>query len=178
MFLYMSSPRNLRPIDRVIDVLIDRRHPFWKDERQTAIYNEAAAAALVLQAILVVIIGGIGLLVVGKAAIGIVTAMVLTVTAGQMLIFGVLVRRHVDFDLNEWNKHASPIRKTVAIGLGLFYVACYLWARFHTSNIGDLDGSTIAGMATGAAFAIGLFLFAGAAAKRALRKRQAQDEHE
>ena len=174
----MSSSADARPIDRLVDVLLDRKHPFWSDERQAAIYNEAAAAALTLQAILVVFIGGIGLLVVGKPAIGIVTALVLTVTAGQMLIFGVLVRRHVEFDLKTWNRQASPLRRGVALVLGLFYVACYLWASFHPTKFAEMDWSTIAGMVTGAAVAIALVALAGAASKRAVRTRQDQDDHE
>lgn len=170
-------PSSVKPhaIDRVVDALIDRKHPFWNDERQSAVYNEAAAAALVLQGFLIVLVGGIGLLVVGRPATGIITAMVLTVTAGQMLIVGVLVRRHVEFDAKTWSRQASPVRKGVAALLFVFYVVCFLWARFHSVKRTDLDGSTIAGMVTGAAFAVVLLLLVGAASKRAIRKRQAND---
>lgn len=169
-----SSPKP-HAIDRVVDALIDRNHPFWNDERQSAIYNEAAAAALALQGFLIVLVGGIGLLIVGRPAIGIVTAMVLTVTAGQMLVVGVLVRRHVEFDARTWSRQASPARKGVAALLFAFYVACYLWARFHSGERGHLDGSTVAGLVTGAAFAVGLMALAAALSRRAIRKRDTQD---
>jgi hypothetical protein len=166
------------PLDRIVDVLIDRKHPFWKDERNAAIYNEAASAALVLQTFLIVIIGGIGLLFAGKAAVGIITAMVLTVTVGQALIFGVLLRRHVEIDVKTWQKQSTMRRRIVSGGLALFYLACCLWAQFHQTKIGKLDASSIAGMVTGAAFAVGLFVLVGWASRRALKKRQAQAEAE
>ncbi len=103
-------------------------------------------------------IGGIGLFVVGKPAIGIVTVLVLTVTAGQMLIFGVLVRRHVEFDLKTWSRQASPLHRGLALVLGLFYAACYVWASFPTTKFAEMVRSTIAGMVTGAAVAIALAL--------------------
>lgn len=174
-----SNPTQAVPpvhrIDRVVDALIDRKHPFWKDERQAAIYNEAACAALVLQAFLLVIIGGIGLLVVGKPAIGIVTAMVLTVTLGQMLIFWVLLRRHVEFDAKTWRKQTSAKRKAIALCSYLFYLGCFTWAKSRDTKFGGLDFSTIAGLITGAITAVGLIALVSWTSKRAVKKRQAQD---
>lgn len=114
----------------------------------------------------------------GKAAVGIVTAMVLTVTAGQILIVSVLLRRHIDFDVKAWSKPASSTRKGLAVLLVLFYASCYLWATRDTFTGGDLDASTLAGMATGAAFAIGLLFVVVAASKRVMRKHQAEDDAE
>ena len=172
-----SSALNQR-IDRFVDVLIDRQHPFWSDERNAIVYNEAASAALVLQTFLMVFIGGIGLLIVGKPALGLVTAMVLTVTLGQMLILGVLLRRHVEFDLKTWTKQASGKRKLFGLCTYVFYVACFLWAQFRGSKTGNLDGSTIAGLIVGAAAAIALFVLLGWALKRAVKKRQLLDDTE
>ncbi len=169
----MTSSGAPHRIDRIVDVLIDRNHPFWKDERQAAIYNEAAAAALVLQAFLMVIVGSIGLHIVGKPAIGLVTAMVLTVTVGQFLIMGVLLRRHVDFDVKTWTKQASSKRKLFALCTYLFYVVCLLRTQFGDTKFDKLDASTIAGLAAGAAFAIGIGVLVSKASKRAIQKRQA-----
>jgi putative transcriptional regulator len=66
--LYMNATQTSR-IDRFVDVILDRDDPFWKDERQRAIYNEAAAAALTLQSYLICIAGGVGMLVAGKAVV-------------------------------------------------------------------------------------------------------------
>ncbi len=174
-----SNPTQAVPpvhrIDRFVDALIDRKHPFWKDERNAAIYNEAASAALVLQTFLLVIIGGIGLLIAAKPAIGIVTAMVLTATLGQMLIFWVLLRRHVEFDVKTWSKQASAKRKAIGLCTYLFYMSSLAWTKFRDTKIGKLDVSTIAGMVTGGAAAIALLALAGWASKRAIKKRQAQD---
>jgi hypothetical protein len=161
-------------IDRFVDALIDRKHPFWKDERNAAIYNEAASAALVFQTFLLVIIGGIGLLIAGKPAIGIVTAMVLTATLGQMLIFWVLLRRHVEIDMKTWSKQASAKRKAIGLCTYLFYVGAFIWAKFRDAKVGNLDLSTVAGMVTGGAAAIALFALLGWASKRAIKKRLAQ----
>ncbi len=169
-----SSTQPARRIDRLVDALIDRKHPFWQDERQSAIYNEAASAALVLQTFLIIIVGGIGLVLVGKPAIGLVTAMVLTATLGQFLIFGVLLRRHVEIDVKSWQKHASKTRKVVGLAVGGFYLACFLWVKYRSTKIGKLDLSTIAGLVTGAAFAVALFALISIASKRAIQKRQAQ----
>jgi plasmid maintenance system antidote protein VapI len=174
----MSSSNPTRPvhrIDRLIDTLIDRKHPFWKDERQAAIYNEAASAALVLQTFLLVIIGAIGLLIAGKPAIGIVTAMVLTATLGQMLIFWVLLRRHVEIDMKAWSKQASLKRKAIGVCTYLFYVGAFTWAKFRGTTIGNVDLSTIAGLITGSVTAIALFTLVGRASKRAIKQRQAQN---
>ncbi len=174
----MSTSSSNHRIDRIVDTLIDRNHPFWQDERQAAVYNEAAAAALALQAILIIVVGGIGLLLVGRPAIGIVTAMVLTVTVGQVLIFGVLLRRHVAFDTKKWREQSSPTRRRVSLLLGVFYVACYVWARFHDTHFSKIDWSTIAGFATGIGFALALVALGAFASKRAIAKRQTHDGNE
>ena len=40
MILYMKSSRFDTRIDRIMDALLDRQHPFWRDERQRAVYTE------------------------------------------------------------------------------------------------------------------------------------------
>jgi hypothetical protein len=172
----MTSSALPHRIDRIVDVLIDRKHPFWQDERQAAIYNEAAAAALVLQAFLLVIVGSIGLLIVGKPAVGLVTALVLTATVGQLLIMGVLLRRHVEFDMKAWTKQASAKRKLFALCTYLFYVGCFVWTQYRDTKLGKFDTSTIAGLVVGGAFAIGLFALVGWASKRAIQKHQAASQ--
>jgi hypothetical protein len=104
--------------------------------------------------------------------------MVLTVTAGQALVLGVLLRRQVEIDLKTWSKQTSVTRKAVGASLALFYLACCLWAQFHTTKVGKVDGSTVAGLITGAAFAVGLLALVSRASKRAIKKRQLQDESE
>lgn len=99
--------------------------------------------------------------------------MVLTVTVGQLLIMGVLLRRHVEFDLKAWAKQASPKRKLFALCTYLFCVGCFMWTQFRDTNVGSLDASSIAGLVVGGVFAIGLFALVGWASKRAIQKHQA-----
>jgi hypothetical protein len=171
----MTSTASTHRIDRIVDALIDRKHPFWQDERQAAVYNEAAAAALVLQGILIPVIGGFGLLVVGRPAVGIVTAMVLSVAAGQWLIFGVLMRRHVHFDTKAWRQGSSMTRRAIGIVVGIFYIGCYLWARFHSFDVTKIDRPTWIAIAVGLMAGIAAMVFAQRAYKQRVKKHEVQD---
>jgi hypothetical protein len=174
----MTSTASPHRIDRIVDALIDRKHPFWQDERQAAVFNEASSAALVLQSILLPVVGGICLLIVGRPAIGTVTAMLLTLVIGQFLVMKVLLRRHVHFDTKAWRKDSSPFRKRVGLLAGLFYVACFLWARFHTLSPSKVDTETWAGLGSGIAFTVFAMAVATYAHKRSLKKHQPEDVNE
>jgi hypothetical protein len=126
MMLYMNTQQTTSRLDHFVDALLDKKHPFWKDERQRAVYNEAAAAALVLQTILVVFVGSIGLLVGGREVLGLVTAIVLSGTVGQYLIMAILTRRHVELFPGSFGKQVSPGRTIFAICLGLLYAGSAL----------------------------------------------------
>ena len=156
-------------IDRTVDALIDREHPFWQDERQAAVYNEAASAALVLQATLIPIVGGIGLLIAGKPAVGLVTAIMVAAGVSQWLVLGVLLRRRVNIDLSEWRKGMSTRRKVVSAAVGLFYAACFAWVQFRTFDL-PKDRDTVVGMVVGAASAIIALVIVGRMSKRNLAK--------
>ncbi len=171
----MSTPTKPPVIDRIVDLLIDRNHPFWKDERQTAMYNEAAAAALALQGILIVLIGGIGLIVVGTKALGLITAMVLTVVGAQGLVLAMLKRRHIDFDFPGW-KQSSTASKRISVSLSIFYLACFFWAKFFEETTSKFDQSTAAGMVVGALSAIGLFAVLATVLVRKLKHGQSMDD--
>ena len=134
-----------------MDALLDREHPFWRDERQRAVYTEAATAALVLQSVLMPIVGGIALLVGGRSILGVITAMMLILSLSQWLIFAVLARRNVDLDLGKWRKDSSPTRRRLSIGLAIFYTGCVLWVLF-SGNVVD-DSSTLMGVVSGMAVA-------------------------
>jgi hypothetical protein len=174
----MTSTASTHRIDRIVDALIDRKHPFWQDERQAAVYNEASSAALVLQSILLPVVGGIGLLVVGRPAIGIVTAMMLTLLIGQFLVMRVLIRRHVQFDSKAWRQGSSIFRKRMGLIVGIFYVACFLWARYHSLNPSKVDTETWAGLASGIAFTVLAMAVALYVHKRSLKKHELQDTNE
>jgi hypothetical protein len=155
--------------DRLIDLLLDRKHPFWKDERQTAVYTEGATAAFIFQSLLVPVVGGIGLLIGGKQVLGIITAMVLTVGMGGWLVFGVLARRHVDIDVKQWTKDSSRTRRAVSIVISLFYAACVLWVLYRDS-LKTGDRSTVLGSLVGAGTAIAGFVVAAKVLRR-MKKR-------
>ena len=146
MILDMKSSSFDTRIDRIMDALLDRHHPFWRDERQRAVYTEAATAALVLQSALLPIVGGIALLVGGRQFLGVITAMMLILSLSQWLIFAVLARRNVDLDVSKWRKDSSPLRRRLSVGLALFYTGCVLWVLF-SGNIDD--SSTLVGIASG-----------------------------
>lgn len=129
-----SSAAPSSRLDRLVDFLLDRQDPFWNDERHRAIYNEAAAAALMLQTYLVVVVGGVGLLIVGRPALGLVTTIVLCGTAGHYLIMAILNRRHVELFPRGWRKKTSWGSKAFAIAITLFYIACALWAMVGGGN--------------------------------------------
>jgi uncharacterized BrkB/YihY/UPF0761 family membrane protein len=147
--VYMSTDHFSSRLDRFVDLLLDKKHPFWKDERQRAVYNEAAAAALMLQSFLVVFVGAIGLLVVGKPALGLVSTIVLCGTIGQYLIMVILKRRHVEMFPAGWHRQTSPGRRAFAIALALFYVACALWTMLD-----DRNRDAAHGMLVGVVFAL------------------------
>ncbi len=171
----MTSFASPHRIDRVVDALLDRQHPFWQDERQAAVYNEASSAALVLQSILLPIVGGVGLLIVGRPAIGIVTAMMLTMLAGQGLIMRVLTRRHVQLDPKAWRKGSSPFRQRASLLVAIFYIACFAWARFNTFNPSKVDKASLASLLGGVAFGLAAATAALYAYKRSIKKRHVQD---
>jgi hypothetical protein len=175
MILYMSLTTSPHRIDQIVDALIDRKHPFWKDERQAAVYNEASTAAVALQALLLPVVGGVCLLIAGRPAIGIVTAMILTSVLAQGLIMRVLMRRNVQVDGKSWRKDSSPFRKRVGLSVAIFYLACFFWARFHTLNPAKIDGATWAGIVVGGAFVIGAALYAS---NRSANKNHSQDTGE
>jgi hypothetical protein len=145
--LYMNTNQTPSRLDRFVDLLLDKKHPFWKDERQRAIYNEAAAAALMLQTMLVVFIGSIGLLIGGGKVLGLVTAIVLCGTAGQFLIMAILTRRHVDLFPTGWQKQTSRNRKAFSIAISLFYAASALYVMLTDGS--DLNKSRVAGLLFG-----------------------------
>jgi hypothetical protein len=146
--LYMNTNQSSSRLDRFVDLLLDKKHPFWKDERQRAVYNEAAAAALMLQTALVVFVGGVGLLIVGKPAFGLVSTIVLCGTVGQYLIMAILNRRHVEMFPAGWHKQTSPGRRAFAIALALFYVACALWTMLDGGNKDAAHGMLVGGVFT------------------------------
>jgi MFS family permease len=145
--LYMKTNQTSSRLDRFVDLLLDKKHPFWKDERQRAVYNEAAAAALMLQTILVVFAGSIGLLIGGKQVIGLATAIVLCGTVGQYLIMAILTRRHVELFPSGWGKQVSPGRKVFSVCLTLLYAGSALFVV--SGNGKDWGTSAIAGVIAG-----------------------------
>jgi uncharacterized BrkB/YihY/UPF0761 family membrane protein len=165
--VYMSTDHSSSRLDRFVDLLLDKKHPFWKDERQRAVYNEAAAAALMLQSFLIVFVGAIGLLVVGKPALGLVTAIVLCGSVGQYLIMAILNRRHVDLFPSGWQRQTSLGRRVVAALVALFYVACVLWVLLDRQ-----DEDTRHGLLVGGVF--GLAVWGGIAIALLYKKNQKQ----
>jgi hypothetical protein len=152
----MNTNQTPSRLDRFVDLLLDKKHPFWKDERQRAVYNEAAAAALVLQSILVTFVGSIGLLVGGVKVLGLVTVLVLSMTVGQFLIMAILTRRHVDLFPAGWQKQTSRSRKIFSIALSLFYAASALFVMLTDGT--DWDRSGIAGLVVGGLGGAGVVL--------------------
>jgi peptidoglycan biosynthesis protein MviN/MurJ (putative lipid II flippase) len=143
----MTQPRESQ-LERLADLLLDRNHPFWSDERQKAEYNEAAAAALQLQTFALVIVAGLALLVGGRPVLGAVTALVLAGTCGQWLMLGLLTRRNVEVFPKGWRHQASSTRKAVSLACGLFYLGCYMWVSMQSNTF---DRSTVVGVVAGAA---------------------------
>jgi hypothetical protein len=148
MMLYMNtSAAPSSRLDRFVDLLLDSKHPFWKDERQRSVYNEAATAALMLQTLLTFVVGTIGLLVGGVKVLGIVTAMVLCGTVSQFLIMAILTRRHVDLFPAGWQKHTSKSRKTVIIALSFMYAGSVFFVMLTDGT--DWSRSGVAGLVVG-----------------------------
>jgi hypothetical protein len=154
--LYMKTNQTSSRLDRFVDLLLDKKHPFWKDERQRAVYHEASTAALSLQSILVTLIASIGILIAGVKVIWLVIALVLTVSATQFLIMAILSRRHVNLFPSGWQKQTSRNRKIFPIAVNLFFLACVLFAMLSDGK--DWDRSTIAGMLVGGLTGAGVTL--------------------
>jgi hypothetical protein len=157
MMLYMNTNQTPSRLDRFVDLLLDKKHPFWKDERQRAVYNEAAAAALMLQTFLVVFVGSIGLLIVGKPVLGLVTAMVLCGTVGQYLMMAVLNRRHVELFPSGWQKQTSAGRRAFALAIWLLYVLSAAWV-FASDAESDSSKGALVGGAIGIVVLLGVIL--------------------
>jgi hypothetical protein len=156
--------------DRFVDLLLDRRHPFWADERQAAVYTEAATAALNFQAFAVVVVASATLLVGGKPVLGAVTALVLAATCGQYLIMAILTRRHVDLFPGGWRRQMSKGRAAVTLVVALLYVASALWVLGRSQPF-DPTGSDVAlaafGLAVGGGAVGALSAWSSRRAKRA-----------
>lgn len=111
--------------DRVLDFLLDRRHPFWRDERQGAIYNEASAAALQFQALLLLPVASGCLFIWGRPALWAVLAIVGFCSLSQYLVFGILRRENVELFPPDWRKQVSPSRRIIApASVSMFFFAC------------------------------------------------------
>jgi hypothetical protein len=126
----MSSSKSPSRIDRFVDALIDRNHPFWNDERQTAVFHEASTAGFTLQGIVLPIVGSLCLLIGGRPVIGVVTAMLLTSVLSQFLVQALLARRHVEIDMKSWRRDSSRFRRLLTVAVVALYFACFAWARF------------------------------------------------
>jgi hypothetical protein len=157
--LYMTtSAAPSSRLDRFVDLLLDKNHPFWKDERQRAVYNEASAAALVLQTVLMVFIGSVGILIGGVKVLGLVTAILLCTTVGQFLIMAILTRRHVDLFPTGWQNQTSRNRKLFSFALVGMYAGSALSVMI--SNGKDWNVSTAFGTVVGGLVGGGLSLAA------------------
>ncbi len=158
-------------VDRIVDALIDRQHPFWKDERQAAIFNEASNAALNLQSLLLPIVGSVGLLIVGRPAIGIVTAMVLTGSVGQWLVLSVLVRRHVAVDMKGWMSSTSRTRRLISGAVIVGYIASLARAWTMGETFDRPDWSTTLSFGGGLLFSLAIASAAYLAVTRTVRQK-------
>jgi hypothetical protein len=159
--LYMTtSAAPSSRLDRFVDLLLDRNHPFWNDERQRAVYNEASAAALVLQTVLTVFVGSIAILIGGVKVLGLVSSIVLCATVGQFLIMAILTRRHVDIFPTGWQKQ-SRNRKLFSIALVTLYAGSALFVMISNGkdwNISTVVGTLVGGL-VGGGLGIGAILF-------------------
>ncbi len=147
--------------DRLVDALIDRKHPFWRDERQAAVYHEGSTAAMTLQSLLAPIVGGVCMLIGGKPVIGAVVVMLLVSTFCQQILVGILFRKRVSIDPKAWARGSSRGRKLTIAMVFLFYTGCYLWAsgaaRFDSTPDGRSLAAVAAALVCGGAVAGGLF---------------------
>jgi hypothetical protein len=160
--LYMTtSTAPSSRLDRFVDLLLDKNHPFWKDERQRAVYNEASAAALALQTILTVFVGSIAILIGGTKVLGLVTTIVFCATVGQFLIMAILTRRHVDLFPKGWQNQTSRARKLFSFALVTLYAGSALFVMISNGkdwNISTAIGTLVGGVVSGGA-GIGAILF-------------------
>lgn len=120
--------------DRLVDALIDRKHPFWRDERQSAVYHEASTAAMTMQSLLAPVVGGVCMLIGGKPVVGAVLGMLFVGIVCQQIIVGILFRRRVGLDPGAWFKGASRPRKLATAVVFLFYISCYMWVSRTASQ--------------------------------------------